>query len=150
MKALGLDVEPSPEGTWIRVERHFGVRLDAEPPGLTAWRDGSRMGLIARFDDVERMAASIRSVRRWSCLHAVGVTLLGLAGLVFMAILYWLDVLARVGWLGPIALAIGLLLVVGWPLEARSRRAMQRSSLANELLAWRRKGGLGPLKGPPP
>lgn len=108
------------------------------------------MGWIARFDDVERMAASIRSVRRWSRLHTLGVTMLGLAGLVFMAILYWLDVLARVGWLGPIALAIGLLLLLGWPLEARSRRAMQRSSLADEVLAWRRGSGLGPLKGPPP
>ena len=150
LRALGLEVEAVPDAEHLRVAGRFGARIDSEPPGLTAWLDDSRTGWIARFADAERMAAAIRGVGRWRRLHAVGVTMLGLAGLLVMALIYASTMLEGATWLGPLVLAIGLLLLVGWPLEVVSRRAMQRSGLAEEVLAWKRGGGLGPLKSPPP
>ena len=150
LEGLGLQVRPSPEGTWLRVEGRFGARVDAEPPGLTAWLDGSRLGWMARFDSAEALARAVRRIGRLRHLHRAGLGLLGLAGVSFVAVLYGSTILGDVGWLGPVALLWVLALAAGWVLEALSRRAIRRAGSSEEAIAWRRGAGLGSPKGPPP
>jgi len=150
LEGRGLQVEPSPEGGWLRVEGRYGARVDEEPPGLTAWLEGSRLGWMARFPDVASLAAGIGRVDRLRHLHRAGVGLLGLAGLTLFPILYASDVLDDTGLAGPVALVWMLSLGIGWALEVGSRRAIRRAGANEEAIAWRRGAGLGPPKGPPP
>jgi len=126
----------------LRVERHFGARVDAGPARLTAWLDGRRMGWIGHFDDVERLAAAIRRLRRLRHLHALGAWLVGIS-LVAVGGFQAFERIADL--LDPPRLRYALLFLMaltGGVLLLATRRAMRRVGGRDHALAWEREGAI--------